>query len=118
MGDNNIPGASSDMSFEESHAEMERVCSILESISKNYAADSDEGIAIRDATLAYTVVYQRRSLARAYWRLRFALNDDASEMAKIEVQLRRHGIDPDELMKQIEEEFAVLPSCPTIVRSQ
>ena len=101
MGENNI----SQTHCDDDHKEMERVCSILESISKNYALDSDEATAIRDAALAYTVVYQNMSLARAYWQLRFALSDDASEMAKVEVRLRRHGINPDELTKIIEGEM-------------
>jgi len=102
MGDNNIPETNSNMSQEE----LERVCSILKSISKNYAPDSDEAIAIRDAAIAYTVVYQRRWLARAYWRLRFALSRDTPEMARVEAQLRRLDIEPDELIKQMEEDIA------------
>jgi len=82
--------------------EMRRVCSILESIGKNYAPDSDEATAIRDAELAYTVVQQRDALKKQYWRLRLAFGGQISEEMKAD--LRRHGIEPNHLENEIAEE--------------
>ena len=82
--------------------EMRRVCSILESIVKNYAPDSDEASAIRDAALAYTVVQQREALRKQYWRLRLAFGGQISEEMKVD--LRRHGIEPDDLESEIARE--------------
>ena len=47
-----------------SDAEMQRVCAILETISKTYPIDSDEANAIRDAALAYTIVHQHEALKK------------------------------------------------------
>jgi hypothetical protein len=82
-----------------SEAEMERVCAILESISEAYPADSDEANAIRDAALAYTVVHQHNALKRAYQRLRLALGGDLTDEMKAD--LRRHGIEPDDLENDV-----------------
>ena len=76
-------------------AEMRRVCAILESISKTYPPDSDEAGAIRDAALAYTVVYQHDILKKKYQNLRRALGGDLTEEMK--TALRRCGIEPDDL---------------------
>ncbi|MEN6497669.1 MAG: hypothetical protein ABFD16_25500 [Thermoguttaceae bacterium] len=81
--------------------EMRRVCSILEAIGKNYAPDSDEGIAIRDAALAYIVVQQRDALRKQYWRLRCACGGQISE--ELKADLRRHGIEPNDLENEIAE---------------
>jgi hypothetical protein len=81
--------------------EVGRVCSILESIAKNYPADSDEAIAIRDAALAYTVVQQRDALTKSYWRLRLAFGGHISEEMKAD--LRHHGIEPDDLEREMTE---------------
>ena len=81
--------------------EVRRVCSILESITKNYPADSDEATAIRDAALAYTVVQQQDALRKSYWRFRLAFGGHISEEMKAD--LRRHGIEPDDLEKEMTE---------------
>jgi hypothetical protein len=54
---------------EPSDVEMDRVCTILASISTAYPADSAEANAIRDAALAYTVVHRHNALMQAYQRL-------------------------------------------------
>ena len=74
---------------------MQRVCSILQVISKRYPADSDEANAIRDAALAYTVVRQHDALKKAYERLRLAFGGELTDEMKAD--LRRHGIEPDDL---------------------
>ncbi|MFA6135649.1 MAG: hypothetical protein WC869_16695, partial [Phycisphaerae bacterium] len=75
--------------------EIRRVCAILESVAKNYTSGSDEATAIRDAALAYIVVHQREALKKAYSQLRRAFRGELSEDMK--AQLRRHGIEPDDL---------------------
>ena len=62
---------------------------------QGYPADSDEANAIRDAALAYTVVHQHDALKKAYERLRLAFGGDLTEEMKAD--LRRHGIEPDDL---------------------
>ena len=49
-----------------SDAKLQRVCTILETISKTYPVDSDEANAIRDAALAYTIVHQHEALKKNY----------------------------------------------------
>ena len=90
-----------DSRYEAIDKEMRRVCSILESIGKNYAPDSDEATAIRDAALAYTVVQQRNALRKQYWRLRLAFGGQISEEMK--ANLRRHGIEPNDFETEIAE---------------
>jgi hypothetical protein len=78
-----------------SDAEIRRVCAILESISKAYPADSDEAKAIKDATLAYIVVHQHDALKKRYQEFRLAVGGDLTDEMKAD--LRRHGIEPDDL---------------------
>ena len=78
-----------------SETEIRRVCAILESISKAYPAGSEEAKAIRDAALAYIVVHQHDALKTRYKSLRLALGGDLT--AEMKANLRRHGIEPDEL---------------------
>jgi hypothetical protein len=75
--------------------ELIRTCSILESIADKYAPGSEQAIAIRDAALAYTVVWQHERLKRQYARLRAAFGGELSEEMKAD--LRKHGIESDEL---------------------
>jgi hypothetical protein len=78
-----------------SDAEIRRVCAILESISNAYPADSDETNAIKDAPLAYIVVHQHDSLKKRYQDFRLAVSGDLTDEMKAD--LRRHGIEPDDL---------------------
>ena len=78
-----------------SESKIRRVCAILESISKAYPADSDEADAIRDAALAYIVVHQHDTLKKKYESLRLALGGHLTD--KMKADLRRHGIEPDDL---------------------
>jgi hypothetical protein len=78
-----------------SDAEIRRVCSILESISKAYHADSDEAKALKDAALAYIVVHQHDALKKKYQHFRLAVGGDLTDEMKAD--LRRHGIEPDDL---------------------
>jgi hypothetical protein len=78
-----------------SDAEIQRVCAILESISKAFPADSDEANAIRDAALAYAVVHQHDALKKSYQGLRLALGGDLTD--KMKADLRHYGIEPDVL---------------------
>ena len=74
---------------------MQRVCAILESISKAHPAGSDEANAIREAALAYTVVHQHEILKKKYQGLRLALGGELTDEMK--AALRRYGIEPDDL---------------------
>jgi len=78
--------------------EMERVCAILESIAKQYPPGSKESLAIRDAALAYAMVYRRREVKMAYDKLRGAFDGELTE--ELKADLRRHGIDPDEMERE------------------
>ena len=78
-----------------SDAEIRRTCAILESISKIYPADSDEAKAIKDAALAYIVVHQHDNLKKKYQDFRLAIGGDLTDEMKAD--LRRHGIEPDDL---------------------
>src|SRR5689334_19077033 len=77
------------------YAEMERVCATLESIAEKYPASSAESLAIRDASLAYVVVFQHEVLRKSYDTLRLAFDGQLSDEMK--TNLRRHGIDADAL---------------------
>ena len=77
------------------HAEMERICGILERISRQYPSDSDESLAIRNAALAFTVVTQNALLRKAYDKLLLAFGGTLTE--EMRDDLRRRGIDPDTL---------------------
>ena len=83
------------MAHDDSEAELVRVCSILESIAKQYPSDSEEARTIGDAALAWIAVHQHKALRRSYDKLRMACGGSFSE--EVKADLRRHGIDPDEL---------------------
>lgn len=87
-----LPTVTSENGFD---AELHRACAILESVEKQYPPDSEEALAIRDAALAYIVVHQQDRLKRSYDRLRAALGGTLTEEMKAD--LRRHGIEPDEM---------------------
>jgi len=76
-------------------AAVHRVCSILESVAGGFSPDSEEAIAIRDAATAYIVVRQHANLKAQYDRLVAAFDGELTNEMKDD--LRRHGIDPDEL---------------------
>jgi hypothetical protein len=76
-------------------AETTKVCKTLEAIAAQYPADSVEALAIRDAALAYALVSMRRGLKNSYDKLRASVGGALTEEMKD--NLRRHGIDPDEL---------------------
>jgi hypothetical protein len=78
-----------------SETEMRRVCTILETIAKAFPEDSNEANAIRDAALAYTVVYQHETLKKRYESLRLAFGGELTD--EMRADLRRHGIEPDDL---------------------
>jgi hypothetical protein len=75
--------------------EIERVCSVLENLARKCAPGSEEEKAIRDAALAYQVVWQHDILKRNYLRLRDSFEGPLTDEMKAD--LRRHGIEPDEL---------------------
>ena len=68
-------------------------------------------MAIRDAALAYTLVQQREALKKQYWQLRCTLGGQLSE--EMEANLRRHGIEPDDLDNDRSED-----SCPSPVEKE
>jgi hypothetical protein len=76
-------------------ADIQRVCDILASVANSFAPDSAEAIAIRDAAIAYTVVQFHGSMKKSYQRLRIASGSELTDEMKAD--LRRHGIEPDDL---------------------
>ena len=78
----------------DSDTKIREVCSILESIAKQYPPDSKNAQAIRDAALAYIAVHQHNRIKKSYDRLRVAFGGSLTEEMKAD--LRRHGIEPDE----------------------
>ena len=89
MNDSDEPTADDD------DTEIRRVCSILESIAKQYTADSPEFLALQDAASAFVVVHQRKSLSRAYQNLKVAAGGELTD--EMIATFRQFGIDPDEL---------------------
>lgn len=77
------------------NGEIERVCSVLEKLARKCAPGSEEEKAVRDAALAYQVVWQHGLLKRNYLRLRDSFGGQLTDEMKAD--LRRHGIEPDEL---------------------
>ncbi len=75
--------------------EIARVCSVLEKLAQKCAPGSEEEMAIRDAALAYQVVWQHGVLKRNYLRLRDSFEGELTDEMK--AGLHRHGIDPGEL---------------------
>jgi hypothetical protein len=76
-------------------ADIQRVCGILASVANRFAPDSDEAMAIRDAAHAYTIVQFHKSMKKSYEKLRLAAGGELTEEMK--ANLRRLGIEPDEL---------------------
>jgi hypothetical protein len=66
---------------DDSDAEIDRVCSLLETISKQYADGSPEYRALEDAALAFMAVRQHQAASRAYQRLKAAFNGKLTEEA-------------------------------------
>jgi len=83
------------MSDIDDHAEMERICGILERISLQYPPDSDEALAIRNAALAFTIVTQHALLRKSYDKLLLAFDGTLTD--EMRDRMRLHGIDPDAL---------------------
>ena len=61
------------------YAEMQRVCSVLQSVAEHFPPESAESLAIRDAALAYTVVHQHETMLKAYLKLRIAFDGQLTE---------------------------------------
>ncbi|MEI8383718.1 MAG: hypothetical protein WCJ09_26630 [Planctomycetota bacterium] len=78
---------------QEFEAEIFRKCSILESIASQYAPASPEYLAVRDAAEALILVLRRKSLRTAFQKLK-SMTGLTPEMVE---NLRRMGIDPDEM---------------------
>lgn len=76
-------------------SELFKTCSVLESIANQYAPDSVEHLAIRDAAQALILVSRRKSLKAAFELLKSVTGPELTP-AMIE-RLRSMGIDPDEL---------------------
>ncbi len=74
---------------------MLQTCSILEQISKQFADESVEATAIREAAQAVTLIQQHRSLRNAYQKLLSASGGKLD--AEMRTRLLRMGIDPDDL---------------------
>lgn len=72
---------------------IERVCAILGSVAEGFGPDSEEGLAIRDAALAYMVVQGHKELKESYEKLRLAGGAPLTEEMK--AKLRSVGIEPD-----------------------
>jgi hypothetical protein len=87
--------------------EIQRVCSILESISKVYPSDSDEALAIRDAANAYILVQHHEALKKAYQKLLLALGGQLSD--EMEAKLRSIGIEPDDLDDDNNAKIGIIP---------
>jgi len=83
------------MGMDDYEAEIYRVCGILERIAEGFAPGSGEALAIRDAALAYTIVQQRKNLQKSHAKLLAAFGGQLTDEKKND--LRRQGIDPDEL---------------------
>ena len=75
--------------------EIERVCSVLEKLARKRAPGSEEEKAIRDAALAYQLVWQHHVLKSNYLRLRDSFGGQLTDAMK--ANLRRHGIEPDDI---------------------
>ncbi len=78
---------------QEFEAEIFRKCAILESIASQYAPTSPEYQAVREAAEALSLVLRRKSLRTAFQELK-SRTGLTPEMAE---NLRRMGIDPDEI---------------------
>ena len=87
--------------------ELRRDCSILESIALSYAEDSIERRALHRAAEAYLLVYQRRQLLVSFAKLLHAHNGTLPESVKAD--LRRRGLDPDDLAAELEAEMKDVP---------
>lgn len=77
------------------HAEIVRVCAILETVAANYPDGSPESAAIAEAAESLIIVRQYKALAKAHQRLKAACNGELSD--ELDAKLRSIGINPDEL---------------------
>lgn len=105
MSDKSIEPSNGDSSDE---SELRRVCTVLERIANDFAEGSDERLALRDAALAYTTVFQHKTIVRAYAKLRMALGGRMTD--EMREKLRSRGIDADELDAELAAELAADPS--------
>lgn len=80
--------------FDDTDAEIRRVCAILESVASQFPPSSAEHQAIADAASAFILVQQHAALSSAYRALKAAEGGELS--AGMVTRLRRMGIDPDE----------------------
>lgn len=85
------------------YAEMHRVCATLKRIANSFEAESEERIAIRDASLAYIAVFQHEQLKKSYAKLRLALGGQLTD--EIRDGLRLRGINADELDAEVAAEL-------------
>jgi hypothetical protein len=83
------------MTLDDTDNRIREICSILESIANNYPADSKEWMAIRDAAAACSYVQQHKALKNAFHKFLLATGGKLTEEMKND--LRRHGIEPDDL---------------------
>ncbi len=74
---------------------LQQTCSVLERVSRQFADDSVEAVAVREAAQALILVQQQRALQRAYRRLLRAAGGELD--AEMRQRLVQMGIDPDEL---------------------
>ena len=84
-----------DSSFEETDANIRRVCAILESIAGQYLPSTSEHQAIQDAATAFIVVHQQQALTSAYRKMKAAMAGELTP--EIIDNLRSMGFDPEEL---------------------
>ncbi|MHB9081551.1 MAG: hypothetical protein ACYC3X_29115 [Pirellulaceae bacterium] len=82
------------MQSDDPDVEINRVCSLLESISKQYANGSPEYLALADAALAFIAVNQHQALSQAYQRLKAAFDGELTD--EIKARLRGLGIEPSD----------------------
>lgn len=79
--------------------EITRVCRVLEQVALSYGDDSEERIAIRDAALAYTVVFQHQATLRAFAKLQAAFGGRISDAMR--AKLKEHGVDVEALEAEL-----------------
>lgn len=90
---------SADENIETDCQEILRVCGILEKISEQYAEDSPESLALRDAAHAFQSLQFHRGLSRAYKNLKATINGEKE--AEINAKLKEYGIDPTDFEDDI-----------------
>jgi hypothetical protein len=87
--------------FDVSSEELMRLTHVLRKIAKGFDAESEERLAIRDASLALAAVFQHRSMTKAYAKLRMASGGRLTEEMREGLRLR--GINADELEAEFSE---------------